>query len=160
MEARTWIAVLRIVALTALLTLGPGEAPAQEASAGVVVSSLSGLPAFLAYFCTSLVVTAGYLYSYTRITQHDEFELIAVNVPGAAVSLGLSLLGFAMPVASAIAHAANIVDCIIWSVIALIVQVIVYYLVRIRCRTSPSALRRASWRRPSGSAWHRPPAAC
>jgi putative membrane protein len=77
------------------------------------------------------VVTAGYLYSYTRITQHDEFELIAVNVPGAAVSLGLSLLGFAMPVASAIAHAANIVDCIIWSVIALIVQVIVYYLVRI-----------------------------
>jgi putative membrane protein len=131
METRTWTAVLRIVTLTALLALVPGQALAQEPSAGVVVSSLSGLPAFLAYFCTSLVVAAGYLYSYTRITQHDEFELIAANVPGAAVSLGLSLLGFAMPVASAIAHAANIVDCIIWSVIALIVQVIVYYLVRI-----------------------------
>ena len=28
-------------------------------------------------------------------------------------------MGFALPVASAVAHAANIVDCIIWSVIAL-----------------------------------------
>jgi putative membrane protein len=96
-----------------------------------VSSSLSGLPLFLAYFCMTLVVVAAYLYLYTQITQHNEFELIRANVPGAAVSLGLSLIGFAMPVASAVAHAANIVDCIIWSVIALIVQVIVYYLVRI-----------------------------
>jgi len=28
-------------------------------------------------------------------------------------------------------HAANVVDCLIWSLIALIVQVIVFYLVRI-----------------------------
>jgi putative membrane protein len=36
-----------------------------------------------------------------------------------------------LPVVSAIAHAANVVDCLIWSLIALIVQVIVYYLVKI-----------------------------
>ena len=57
--------------------------------------------------------------------------LLNKNVPGAAVSLGLSMLGFALPVASAVAHASNVVDCIIWSVIALCVQVIAYYVARI-----------------------------
>jgi putative membrane protein len=43
----------------------------------------------------------------------------------------LSLLGFTLPVVSAIAHAANVVDCLIWSLIALAVQIAVYFLVKI-----------------------------
>ncbi|NEV03172.1 hypothetical protein FNJ47_48185, partial [Bradyrhizobium sp. UFLA 03-164] len=42
--------------------------------------------------------------------------------PAAAIALGLSLLGFVLPVVSAIAHSANVIDCLIWSIIALIVQ--------------------------------------
>jgi len=129
MDERTRVAVRS--GMMVMLLFASGAALAQDTAAGTVSSSLSGLPLFLAYFCLSLVVVAAYLYAYTHITQHDELELIQANVPGAAISLGLSLLGFALPVASAIAHAANIVDCIVWSVVALIVQVIVYYLVRI-----------------------------
>jgi putative membrane protein len=124
-----WMIVVAVVAAIWILLDAPLHA--QEADAAAVVTSLSGLPAFLAYFCLSLIVVTAYVYVYTRITVHDELKLIEANVPGAAISLGLSLLGFAMPVASPVAHAANIVDCIVWSVIALIVQVIVYYLVRI-----------------------------
>jgi putative membrane protein len=94
-------------------------------------ATLGGVPPFLAYFCVSLVIVVGYLYLYTWMTPHDEFELIRKNVPGAAISLGLSLLGFSLPVASAIAHSANIVDCIIWSLIALAVQLVVFYIARI-----------------------------
>ena len=36
-----------------------------------------------------------------------------------------------LPLVSAIAHSANVWDCMIWALIALIVQIIVYYLVRI-----------------------------
>ena len=97
----------------------------------MVLQSLAGLPAFLVYFCTATVVVMLYLFIYTRITAHNEFELIRNNVPGAAISLGLSLLGFTLPVVSAMTHAANVIDCLIWSLIALIVQVIVYYAVRI-----------------------------
>ena len=93
--------------------------------------TLAGLPAFLTYFCVSVAVVVGYIYVYTWITPHDELELINKNVPGAAISLGLSLVGFSLPVASAIAHAANIVDCIIWSVIALVVQIVVFFIVKI-----------------------------
>jgi len=97
----------------------------------MVLQSLAGLPAFLLYFCISTVAVIAFLWIYTRITAHDEFDLLTKNVPGAAVSLGLSMLGFALPVASAVAHASDVVDCIIWSLIALCVQVIAYYIARI-----------------------------
>ena len=97
----------------------------------MILQSLAGLPAFLVYFCTAIVVVVVYLFVYTRMTVRNEFTLIRDNDPAAAIALGLSLLGFVLPVVSAIAHAANIVDCLIWSLIALIVQVVVYYIVKI-----------------------------
>jgi len=97
----------------------------------MVLQSLEGLPAFLAYFCLTIVAVILFLSIYTRITPHDEFELIRKNGVGAAVALGLSLLGFALPLASAVAHAADLVDCAIWAAIALVVQIGVFYAVRI-----------------------------
>ena len=97
----------------------------------MLLQSLAGLPAFLVYFCTAIVAVVAYLFVYTRVTPHNEFQLIRDNDPAAATALGLSLVGFALPVVSAIAHAANVVDCMIWSAIALVVQIIVYFLVRI-----------------------------
>ena len=96
----------------------------------MLLQSLAGLPAFVAYFCTAFIAVIIYLFIYTRVT-HDEFELIRKNVPGAAVSLGLSLLGFCLPVASAIAHASNLLECAVWSIVALIVQLIIFFVVRV-----------------------------
>ena len=93
----------------------------------MILQSLAGLPAFLVYFCTAIIAVVAYLLVYTRITPHNEFQLIRDNDPAAAIALG----GFVLPVVSAIAHSANVVDCLVWSLIALIVQVVVYYLVKI-----------------------------
>jgi putative membrane protein len=97
----------------------------------MILQSLAGLPAFLVYFCTAIFCVVVYLFVYTRITPHDEFKLIRDNDPAAAIALGLSLLGFTLPVVSAIAHSANIVDCLVWSLVALIVQVVVYFVIKI-----------------------------
>jgi putative membrane protein len=97
----------------------------------MIIQSLAGLPAFLVYFCTAVIAVVAYLFVYTRITPHNEFQLIRDNDPAAAIALGLSLLGFTLPVVSAIAHSANVVDCLIWSLVALLVQVAVYYLAKI-----------------------------
>ena len=94
----------------------------------MILQSLAGLPAFRVYFCTALIAVVAYLFVYTRVTPHDEFQLIRDNDPAAAIALGLSLLGFVLPVVSAIAHSANVIDCLIWSIIAMIVQIIVYYI--------------------------------
>src|SRR6266404_138311 len=95
----------------------------------MILQSLAGLPAFLVYFCTAIVAVVAYLFIYTRVTPHDEFQLIRDNDPAAAIALGL--LGFVLPVVSAIAHSANVVDCLIWSAIALVVQLVVYFVVKI-----------------------------
>ncbi|MDO9354769.1 MAG: DUF350 domain-containing protein, partial [Solirubrobacteraceae bacterium] len=84
----------------------------------MILQSLAGLPAFLVYLCTATVVVMLYLLVYTRITAHNEFQLIRDNIPGAAIALGLSLLGFVLPVVSAMTHASNVIDCLIWSIIA------------------------------------------
>jgi putative membrane protein len=97
----------------------------------MVMQSLQGLPAFVAYFCLTVVAVIAFLLIYTRITPYNEFELIRKNGVAAAVALGLSLLGFALPLASAVAHTADLVDCAIWAVIALVVQIGVFFVVRI-----------------------------
>src|SRR5450755_4154411 len=50
----------------------------------MILQSLAGLPAFLLYFCTAIVAVVAYLFVYTRVTPHDEFQLIRDNDPAAA----------------------------------------------------------------------------
>ena len=106
----------------------------------MILQSLTGLPTFLAYFSTAFAIVIVYLLVYTRITPHNGFALIRSNVPGAAIALGLSLLGFTLPMTSVIAHTQNLVDCVIWSLIVLIVQVIVYFVVRIPIPNLPQRI--------------------
>jgi putative membrane protein len=106
----------------------------------MMMQLLTGLAGFLVYFCTAFVITIAYIYIYIWIAPHDEFELIRKGVPGAAVALGLSLLGFVLPVASAIAHTQSLVECVVWSLVALIVQIIVYYVVRIPIPNLPQRI--------------------
>jgi len=97
----------------------------------MVLQSLSGLPAFLIYLVVAAGLVATYLYFYLWITPHDELALVRADKPGAAISLGLSLIGFALPLTSSIAHSDNVVDMVIWGVIALVIQIGAYYLARI-----------------------------
>src|SRR5260370_35853337 len=97
----------------------------------MILQSPAGRPAFLVYFCTAIVAVVTYLLVYTRVTPHDEFQLIRDKYPAAAIALGLSLLGFVLPVVSAIAHSAEGVECLIWSAIALIVEFAVYLILKI-----------------------------
>jgi putative membrane protein len=104
------------------------EAPPHEE--GSVTASISGLLQFLLYFAVSLGLGGLYLLVYTLVTAHNEFALIRQNVMSAALSLGLSLIGFALPLSSAVVHAQNVFDCIVWGLVALVVQIVVYWLVR------------------------------
>ena len=96
-----------------------------------MTSSLAGLLDFLIFFVIATALVALYLGLYTLATMHNEFALIRQNVISAATALGFSLVGFALPLASAIVHAQNIIDLLIWGLVALAVQIVVYWLVRI-----------------------------
>jgi putative membrane protein len=94
-------------------------------------SSIQGLPDFLLFFSVAMALAGSYLVIYTLSTTHNEFELIRRNNVAAALSLGLSLTGFALPLSSAIVNAKSIVDLMVYGVVAIIIQVMVYWLVRL-----------------------------
>jgi putative membrane protein len=97
----------------------------------MLYSSVQGLPDFLMFFSAAMGLTALYLFVYTHSTAHNEFELIRQNNVAAALSLGLSLTGFALPLSSAIINSKTIVDLLVYGVVALLIQIVVYWLVRL-----------------------------
>ncbi len=93
--------------------------------------SFVGLPAFLAYFGVAVVLLLLFAVIYTRLTAHDEFALIRQGKPAASVALGGSLIGFVLPLCSAIVHSVSLVDFVIWALIALVIQIVTFFVVRL-----------------------------
>jgi putative membrane protein len=93
--------------------------------------SLSGLDDFLLYFGLSIGFVVLFLGIYVRATPYREFALIRAGNAAAAASLSGSLLGFVLPLASAVIHSVNPWDMALWAVIALAVQIVVYVVVRL-----------------------------
>jgi putative membrane protein len=94
-------------------------------------ASIQNLPTFALFFCIAAVLVAIYLAIYTYATAHNEFDLIRHNNVAAALSLGLSLMGFAIPLSSAVVNSATAVDLAVWGAVGLVVQILVYWLVRL-----------------------------
>jgi putative membrane protein len=97
----------------------------------MMAQALTKLPDFVLFFSASLALVGLYLLIYTLATSHNEFGLIRQNNVAAALSLGLSLTGFALPLSSAVVHSNTIVDLAIWGLVAIVVQLGVYALVRL-----------------------------
>ncbi len=96
-----------------------------------ILASLATLPSFLAYFGGALGLVAVFLFVYEKFTPYREFHMIGEGNVAAAISLGGAVLGFAMPLASVIAHSVGWLDMIVWGVVALIVQLVVYAVARL-----------------------------
>jgi len=95
-----------------------------------LVESLEGLNAFLVMFVAGLVLTLLFAAIYVRITPYAEFAMIREGKAAPAVSFSGALLGFVIPLASAITHSVSYLDMLVWSLVALIVQVLVFLALR------------------------------
>lgn len=89
--------------------------------------SLAGFPSFLLYFALALVLVAVFLLVYVRVTPYREFGLIREGNTAAAISLSGALIGFVLPLASAITHSVSPADMLLWGGIALVVQIFAYF---------------------------------
>ncbi|ALB69296.1 hypothetical protein AFK63_01230 [Cronobacter muytjensii ATCC 51329] len=87
--------------------------------------------AFCAYFFIGLAMINCFMFIYTRITSHDEWQLIKENNSAAAITFGGAILGYVVPLASAAINSVSIIDYLIWGAIALVVQLIIYAGVRL-----------------------------
>lgn len=92
---------------------------------------LTDLPEFLAFFGVALFLMIVFVAVYTNVTRHNEIKLIKENSVAAAVAFSGSMIGFALPLASAMIGSRTILEMIVWGGVALIVQIVVYLLVRL-----------------------------
>ncbi len=92
---------------------------------------LENLSEFLLFFVVAAALTIVFVVIYTRVTRHNEIALIKKNSAAAAAAFSGSLIGFALPLASTMINSVTVLEMVLWGVVALIVQVLVYLLIRL-----------------------------
>jgi putative membrane protein len=94
-----------------------------------IAMSLETFGSFLIYFAAALAAVAVFVVLYMAVTSHHEAALIRQGNTAAAISFAGALLGFTLPLASAIIHSVSLLDMLVWSTIALVVQLAVFLVV-------------------------------
>ncbi len=72
-----------------------------------------------------------FLFIYSKITPHNEWQLIKNNNTAAALAFSGTLLGYVIPLSSAAINAVSIPDYFAWGGIALVIQLLVFAGVRL-----------------------------
>jgi putative membrane protein len=98
---------------------------------GTLLESLSGFLGFCKYFVAALGFMAVFCQVYCWITPYDEIKLIREGKTAPAISFGGALIGFVLPLYSAITHSVGIIDMLVWALVAMVMQFTVFGIVRI-----------------------------
>ncbi|HUO53845.1 MAG TPA: DUF350 domain-containing protein [Rhodoblastus sp.] len=92
----------------------------------------SGLLAFSAYFIGAFGYCALFGLIYTRLTPHDEFDLITrQHNATAGLAFGGALIGFALALAGAIHNTHSAGEFMVWGVVAMASQFVAYGVARL-----------------------------
>jgi putative membrane protein len=89
-----------------------------------------GVPLFLEYLVVGFVLLAMFFVVYLWITPQDELHLIRTGNGAAALSLAGAVIGFILPLGIVIAEHAEIANVALWGLVALVVQVLAFFLAR------------------------------
>ncbi|MCG8707370.1 DUF350 domain-containing protein [Brenneria sp. 4F2] len=95
------------------------------------MTMVSALLAFASYFFIGFVMVLAFLFIYTRVTPHDEWKLIKANNSAAAIGFSGALVGYIIPLASAAVNSVSLLDYITWGIVALVIQLLIYGVVRL-----------------------------
>ena len=93
--------------------------------------SFAGFDDFLVYLGVSLAYLAVFVAIYIRITPYRELQLIREGNMAASFSLSGAILGFIVPLASAVQHSVNLVDMAVWGSVAMVVQILAFVVVKL-----------------------------
>ncbi|HUQ28757.1 MAG TPA: DUF350 domain-containing protein [Usitatibacter sp.] len=96
-----------------------------------VFDSFAGFDDFLVYLAVSLAYLALFVAIYIRVTPYREMQLIREGNMAASFSLSGAILGFIVPLASAIQHSVSLVDMAIWGLVAMVVQIAAFIVAKL-----------------------------
>jgi len=89
----------------------------------------SGATAFLIAFAAAGAFTIAFKLIYQWITPYHEHTLIRAGNTAAAVTLGGALIGYVLPLASALSNTVSLAEFAAWALLAAGVQILVFLVV-------------------------------
>jgi len=89
-----------------------------------------GATAFLLAFVVAGLFTIAFKYIYQWVTPYNEKTLIRAGNTSAAIALAGALIGYALPLASALSHTVSLPEFAAWATVAGVVQIAVFCGVR------------------------------
>ena len=96
-----------------------------------IFDSFAGFDDFLVYLAISLLLLYLFVWLYIRVTPWAEMALIRAGNMAAAFSLSGAILGFIVPLCSAIQHSVSLIDMAIWGLFAMLVQIVAFVVVKL-----------------------------
>jgi putative membrane protein len=91
----------------------------------------TGALAFLLAFVVAGLFTLAFKVVYQVVTPYRERELIRQGNTAAAIALVGALIGYVLPLASALSHTVSLVEFVAWALLAGVIQIIAFTLVRV-----------------------------
>lgn len=92
---------------------------------------LPNAAAFLVAFLLSGLFTIAFKLIYQAITPYKESRLIREGNAAAAIVLGGALLGYVLPLASALANTGSLLEFCAWAALAGVIQIVTFTAIRL-----------------------------
>lgn len=89
----------------------------------------TGATAFLIAFAAAIVFFAAFKFIYQMVTPYHERDLIRQGNTAAAVALGGALIGYVLPLASALSHTVSLPEFAAWALLAGVIQILAFIVV-------------------------------
>lgn len=96
-----------------------------------VTAFQTGALAFLLAFVTAGIFTLAFKVIYQWITPYRERDLIRAGNTAAAIALAGALIGYVLPLASALSHTVSLLEFAAWATLAGVIQIVAFTAVRI-----------------------------
>jgi len=86
----------------------------------------TGAAAFVIAFAAAGLFTVAFKLIYQWVTPYHERTLIRDGNTAAAISLGGALIGYVLPLASALSHTVSLGEFAAWALLAGVIQILVF----------------------------------
>ncbi len=103
----------------------------------IIQSIISGAPVLALHLVTTFAILIGGMGIYMWITPYEDIRLVREGNTAAAVALGGTFLGLAIPLAGSLSGSVTTLDILLWGVVTLIVQMICFKVVDLVLRGLP-----------------------
>jgi putative membrane protein len=95
-----------------------------------VMGFKTGALAFFLAFVVAGLFTLAFIGIYQLVTPYKEGELLRKGNSAASIALGGAIVGYVLPLCSALAHTESLLEFAAWAVLAGVIQIVAFTLVR------------------------------